>query len=117
MVFAEIGSATAARAVLNNADAVDVQPPDDRPAGRAGRKARSGDAGLGEQEIAECGAALAADLFIGHHGYRCELVGDNRQYALLGRGSGWRRLRLWLCPRGWSAITAASRRRDASRRA
>ena len=53
MVLAEIGRAVRADAVLLDADAIDVEAADDRPAGRAGREARAGDAGLGEQQIAE----------------------------------------------------------------
>ena len=49
---------------------------------------RAGDAGLGVQEIAERGAALAADFFVRHHGDGRELVGYDRQHALLGGGGG-----------------------------
>ena len=94
MIFAEIGDAAAADAVLDNADAIDVEAAHDRPARRARRKARSGDAGLGEQEIAERGAAAAADLLVRHDGDGGELVGDDRQHALLGHGRDGRGLRL-----------------------
>ena len=87
MILAEIGGSVAADPVLDDADAVDVQSADDRPAGSAGRKARSGDAGFAEQEIAERGAAVAADFLVRHHRDGRELVGDDRQHALLGRGS------------------------------
>ncbi len=53
MVFAEIGGAVGADAVLLDAHAVDVEAADDRPAGCPGREARSGDAGLREQQVAE----------------------------------------------------------------
>ncbi|MGY4446750.1 hypothetical protein ACVWZR_001410 [Bradyrhizobium sp. i1.3.1] len=57
-------------------------------------KKKAGDAGLGEQEIAELAAALAADLLVRHHGDGGELVGDDWQHALLGRGGRrWRRRR------------------------
>ena len=53
MIFAEIGGAAGAGAVFDDADAVDVEAADDRPARGARRKAGAGDAGLGEQEIAK----------------------------------------------------------------
>ena len=57
MIFAEVRSAVAADAVFDDADAIDVETPDDRPARGARRKAGAGNAGLGKQEIAERGAA------------------------------------------------------------
>ena len=95
VILAEIGSAAGIGAVLDDADAIDVEPPDDRPAGSAGREARAGDAGFGEQEIAELAAARAPDLVVRHHGDGRELVGHDRQHALLGRGwrGSWRLLR------------------------
>ena len=39
VIFAEIRRAVAADAVLDNPDAIDIEAADDRPAGRAGRKA------------------------------------------------------------------------------
>src|SRR5262249_56218140 len=57
MILAKIRDAAAARPILDNADAIDVEAADDRPARGAGRKARPGDAGLGEQHVAEPGAA------------------------------------------------------------
>jgi hypothetical protein len=53
MVFAEIGCAAGGYAVFENADAIDVETPDDWAAGRARRKAGSGNAGLGKQQIAK----------------------------------------------------------------
>ena len=85
MVFAKIGHAAAADAVFDNTDPVDVEAADDRPAGRARRKARSGHAGLGEQQIAERRLAAAADFLVRHHGDGGELIGDHRQDALLRR--------------------------------
>ena len=38
MVFAEIGGAASVGAVLDDADAIDVEAPDDRPARGAGRE-------------------------------------------------------------------------------
>ena len=49
VVFAEVGCAIGADAILLDAHAIDVQPANDRSAGCTGRKARSGDAGLFEQ--------------------------------------------------------------------
>ncbi len=46
MILAEVGDAAAAGAVLDDADAVAVEAPDDRPAGGARREAGAGDAGL-----------------------------------------------------------------------
>ena len=57
MVFAKIGSAASVGAVFDDADAVDVEAADDRPARSAGCEAGAGDAGLGEQEIAKLGGA------------------------------------------------------------
>ena len=79
VILAEIRRAVAADAVLDDADAIDVEAPDDRPARRARRKARAGDAGLGEQEIAERAAALPADFLVGQHGHGRELVGHDGQ--------------------------------------
>ena len=44
VVFAEVGHAAAAHAIIDDADAIDVEAADDRPARCAGRKARAGDA-------------------------------------------------------------------------
>ena len=46
MVFAEIGGAAGVVAVLHDADAIDVETPDDRPARGARRKGRSSNAGF-----------------------------------------------------------------------
>ncbi len=89
MVFAKIGGAASVVAVFDDADAIDVEAPDDRPARGARREAGAGDAGLGEQEIAKLGGALAADFLVRHNRDGRELVGDDRQHALLRRGSGW----------------------------
>ena len=62
VVFAEVGHAAAAHAVVDDADAIDVEAADDRPARCAGRKARAGDAGLGEQHVAQGRAGAALDL-------------------------------------------------------
>ena len=86
MIFAEIGDAAAADAVLDDADAIDVEAADDRPAGGARREAGAGDARFGEQEIAERGAAGAAEFLVGHDGHGGELIGHDRQHALLGCG-------------------------------
>ena len=77
MIFAEIGGAVGADAVLLDAHAIDVEAADDRPAGGAGRKARSGDAGLLEQQIAEGRSAVAADFLVGHDCDGGELIGDD----------------------------------------
>ena len=53
MVLAEIRSAAGVRAVLQDPDAVDVEPTDDRARRGIRREARSGDARLGEEEIAQ----------------------------------------------------------------
>ncbi|MGY3461027.1 hypothetical protein ACVWW5_006477 [Bradyrhizobium sp. LM3.4] len=106
MILAEVGGTTGIGAVLDDADAVDVETPDDRPAGGAGREARAGDARLGEQEIAELTAAFAADLLVRHDRDGGELVGHDRQHALLrcgGRGGCRRGVRcafMAACPRG-----------------
>jgi hypothetical protein len=97
MVFAEIGGAASVGAVLDDADAIDVEAPDDRPARGTGREAGAGDAGLGKQEIAELGGALAADFLVGHDGHGRELIRHDRQHALLGRGGD--RCGLRLCRR------------------
>ncbi len=84
MVLAEVGGSVAADAVFEDADAIDVETPDDRPAGSAGREAGAGNAGLGKQEVAERSAARAADFLVRHH----------REHTLLRRGCDRRRLRL-----------------------
>jgi hypothetical protein len=94
MIFTEIGGAAAVGAVFDDSDAIDIETPDDRPAGGPRRKARTGNAGLGKQEIAELGAALATDFLVRYYGDGCELIGHDRQHALLGRGSDRCRLRL-----------------------
>ena len=91
MVFAEVGGAIGADAVLLDADAIDVEPADDRPAGCTGRKARSGDAGLFEQEVAERAAAVSPQLLVRHDRDGGELVGDDRDRSLTrvsGAGAG-----------------------------
>ena len=94
MVLAEIGGAAGADAVFLDAHAINVEAAHDRPAGRAGREARSGDAGLGEQQIAKRAARGALHLVAGHHRHGRELIGDDRQPAgrfgrrLGGRGGG-----------------------------
>ena len=60
VVFAQVGRATAAHAIVDDADAVDVEAADDRPARCARRKARAGDAGFGEQHVAQRRAAGCA---------------------------------------------------------
>ena len=90
MILAEVGGAAAAGAVFDDADAIDVEAANDRPAGGARREAGAGDAGFGEQEIAERGGAGAAEFLVGHDGDGCELIGHDRQHALLGRGRGRR---------------------------
>ena len=97
MVFAEIGGAASVDAVFEDADAIDVEAADDRPARGAGREGRAGNAGLGEQEIAKLGGALAADFFVRHHGDGCELIGDDR--AARPVGARRRRARLAALPR------------------
>src|SRR5262245_32227144 len=116
MIFAEVGGAAPADPVLDNADAIDIEAAHDRAARRAGREARSGDAGLAEQEVAERRAAVAPDLLVGHDRDGRELVGDHGQCPLRwGLRRGWRRghrssrsrnlLRLrW--PRRWPADRA-----------
>ena len=104
MVLAKIGSAASVGAVFDDADAVDVEAADDRPA-RRGAKLRAGDAGLREQEIAKLGGALAADFLVRHHGDGRKLIGDDGQHALLRRGS---------CP-GPVVAAARSRRPGAVR--
>ena len=91
MVFAKIGSAASVDAVFDDADAIDVEAADDRPARSARRKGGAGNAGLGKEEIAKLGGALAADLLVRHHRDGCKLVGHDGQHALLRRGSGRRR--------------------------
>src|SRR4051794_27014843 len=105
MILAEVGGTAAADAVVDDTDAVDVETPDDRPARRARREAGAGDAGFGEQEIAERGAACTANFLIRHDGHSRKLIRHDRQYALLGRDSGGRR-RSFRC-----ALTAAAGRR------
>ena len=78
-----------------------------------GREGRAGNAGFGEQEIAELGGARAADFLVRHHGDGCELVGHDRKHALLRCGSSRRRLWLWRA----LAIAAGSGPGDAHRRA
>ena len=97
MVLAEVGGAAGGGAVLDDADAVDVEAADDRTAGGARREGRTGNAGFGEQEVAELAAALAVDLLVRHHGDGGELIGDDRKHALLRRGSGGRWRRGWAC--------------------
>ena len=58
MILAEIGRAIGADAVFLDADAVDVETADDRPAGGAGREARAGNAGLAEQRSPSVAAPL-----------------------------------------------------------
>ncbi len=94
VIFAQIRRAVGANSVLDDPDAIDVEAPDDRPAGRAGRKFRAGDAGLGKQQIAERPAALPADFLVRHYRDRGKLIRHDRKHALLGRGGGRRRLRL-----------------------
>ena len=78
MVFAEIGCAAGGYAVFENADAIDVETPDDWAAGRARRKAGSGNAGLGKQQIAKLPPALTADFLVRHHRDGCKLIGHDR---------------------------------------
>jgi hypothetical protein len=106
VVFAEIGGSAAADAVFDDADPIDVEPPDDRPARGARREARTGYARLGKQEIAKLSATLAADFLVRHHRHRCKLIGYDRQHALLRRGCGRRRLglRRWRGRRGAVAV-------------
>ena len=61
------------------------------PGGEGG----AGNAGFGEQEIAELGGARAADFLVRHHGDGCELVRNDGKHALLKCGSSRRWLRLW----------------------
>jgi hypothetical protein len=77
MIFAEIRGAVGADAVFLDAHAIDVEPANDRTAGRAWREARSGDAGLVEEKIAEGGGAIAAQFGIRHHGHGGKLIGNN----------------------------------------
>ena len=118
VVFAEIGHAAAADAVVDDADAIDIEPANDRAAGRSGREARTGDAGLGEQEIAERRAGAALDLFPRHNGDGRKLIGDDGQNAGLGfsrcRRDGRRRRRR-IVRRCRAALWGGTRRR--SRRA
>ena len=114
MIFAEIGGSAAGDAVLKNADAIDVKTPDDRPARGAGSEARTGNAWLGKQEIAELSAALAADFLVRHHRDGCKLIGHDRQHALLRRSCGRRWLGLRRRRRGTIAI--GDRAGDAHRR-
>ena len=93
MVFAQIGDAAGVGAVFEDADAIDVEAANDRPARGARRKGRAGNAGLGKQEIAQLGGALAANFVVRHHGDRCELIGDDRQHTLLGGSCDRRGLR------------------------
>ena len=53
VVLAQLRHAARADAVLLDAHAIGIEAAHDRAAGRAGRKARAGDAGLGEQDVAE----------------------------------------------------------------
>jgi hypothetical protein len=87
MVFAKIGRAAGVGAIFRNADAVDVEAADDRPARGARRKGRTGDAGFGKQEIAKLGRALSANFLVRHHRDGRKLICDDRQHALLRRGS------------------------------
>ncbi len=84
MVFAEIGSAAGVGAVFEDADAIDVETPDDRPARGAGREGGAGNAGFGEQEIAELGGALAADFLVRHHRDGRKLIGHDRAARPVG---------------------------------
>ncbi|MGY4425805.1 hypothetical protein ACVWY2_008254 [Bradyrhizobium sp. JR6.1] len=115
MIFAEIRDAAAAEAVLDDADAVDVEAADDRPARCAGREARTGDAGFREQQIAERGAAGAPQFLVGHYGDGCELVSDDGQHALLWCGRRCRLRRLHGC--GAFAVAARRGPDDVNRRA
>ena len=115
MILAEVGGAAAADAVLDDADAVVVEPPDDRPARRARREAGAGNARFGKQEIAERGAASAADFLVRHHGNSCKPVGDDGQHALLGRGRNRRRLRFARGLPGSGSDSARTARRGARR--
>src|SRR3954454_17124355 len=115
MVLAEIGRAAGGQAVLDNADAVDVETADDRPARSAGRKLRAGDAGFGEQKVAQSRAALTADFLVWHHGDGGELVGHDRQHAGLRRWRSRRGGRSGLRLRRAFAIAAGSGARDAHR--
>src|SRR3977135_2222252 len=114
MVLAEIGGAASVVAVFDDTDAIDVETPDDRPARGARRKGGAGNAGLGKEEVAKLGSALAANFLVRHHGDGCKLIGHDRQDALLRRGGDrrWLRLRrrLAIAP-GNSACNAGRRLR------
>ena len=94
MVFAKIGSAAGVDAIFGDADAIDVETSNDRPARGARRKGRAGNTGLGKEEIAELGSAVAANFLVRHHGDGRKLIRDDGQHALLRRGSS--RCGLWL---------------------
>src|SRR5882672_4234029 len=112
MVFAEIGGAASIGAVFEDTDAIDVETPDDRPARGARRKGGAGNAGLGKQEIAKLGGALAANFLVRYDGDGCKLICHDREHALLGSGCDRRRLRL----RRRLTIAAGSSARDPRRR-
>ena len=94
VIFAQIRRSIGANSILDDPDAIDVEAPNDRPAGRPGRKFRAGDAGLGEQQIAERAATLPADFLVRYYRDRGKLIRHDGKHALLGRGSSRRRLRL-----------------------
>ncbi len=107
MIFAQIRHAAAADAVVDDADAVDVEAADDRTARRAGRKARPGDAGLGEQDVAQRRAGTALQFLARHHRDGRELIGDDRQRALQRR---LRRAGLQVCGAAASGLGGRTRR-------
>ena len=92
VILAQLRHAACADAVLLDPHAIGIEAAHDRAAGRAGRKAGAGDAGLGEQQVAERPAAGALDFLAGDHGDGGELVGDDRQPAGRQPRRGGRRL-------------------------
>ena len=90
VILAELRHAARADAVLLDAHAIGIEAAHDRAARRAGREARAGDAGLGEQDVAERAAAVALQFLAGDHRDGGELVGDDREPAgrQLGAAAG-----------------------------
>ena len=118
VILAQLRDAARADAVFLDAHPIGVEAAHDRAARCARRKARAGDAGLGEQHVAECAAGVRCNLLAGDHRDGGELVGDDRQPARggsLGRRGGSGR-RCGRCRRRARAPAARAAGRSGSAR-
>jgi hypothetical protein len=87
MVLAKVGR-TIAASVLDDADAVDVEPADDRAARWPGAKLEPVMPGLEKRGRPTRARAIASDLLVRHDRDSGELVGDDRHVPAAGMLGG-----------------------------